>query len=429
MNKITSSTSFINKKSLSWAFYDWASSVFTLVVMTGFMPIIYRDYWAVGQSSENITFQLASVNSISSLMIIFLAPVIGAYADQRSVKKRLLGMLAWMALLLTFSMYWIQAGEWKIAMLVYFLGSVSYMAANIMNDSLLLNVSTPKTVDMISSLGFSLGYFGSAMMFVFCYWMTQKPELFGLEDAYAAIRLSFILVAIWWAVFSLPVLLWVDEPRRERPPIGRAWSSSVSQVISTLKTIRQHKPVVIFLLAYFLYIDGVDTIIRMAIDYGKALEFDTSALLKALLITQFVAFPATLIFGWLASKLGTRKMLLFGLAVYGVVIIWASLIKSEQEFLYIAIMIGLVQGGVQSLSRALYTRLIPADKAAEFFGFYNIMGKSAVFLGPLLMGAVTVITGSHRIGILTLLVFFIAGALVLLKVPMPTTEGDTHAPT
>jgi len=301
------------------------------------------------------------------------------------------------------------------------------MAANVVYDALLINVSDANNVDMISSLGYALGYIGSALMFVFCYWMTQDPERFGLENGIEAIRVSFLLVALWWAVFSIPVLLFVDEKPGHKMSLGKAMSSGFRQVISTIKSIRQHRAVAIFLLAYFLYIDGVDTIIRMAVDYGRALEFDTNSMLTALLITQFVAFPATLIFGWLGNRVGTRVMLLFGIGVYMLVTIWASLIRSEQEFYYIAIMIGLVQGGVQSLSRALYTRLIPADRVAEFFGFYNIMGKSAVFLGPLLMGVVTYMTGSHRLGILVLLVFFIAGALVLLRVPLEESEEAGNA--
>ncbi len=377
----------------------------------------------MGETSANVTLHLSAVNSLSSLVIIFLAPLIGAYADQRSVKKKLLGLFAWLAILLTLSMNWIASGEWLLALAIFFIGSISYMAANVMNDSLLVDVSTPKNVDMISSLGFALGYIGSGMMFVFCYWMKENPATFGFRDSNEAIQFAFVLVAIWWAVFSLPVLLWVKEPESDQVVEKRSFlntvKSSFGAVFSTFKEIRQHKGVMVFLLAYFLYIDGVDTIIRMAVDYGLALEFDSSAILGALLITQFVAFPATLVFGWMGGKFGTRPMLLVGIGVYCIVIIWGSLIQSERGFLGIALLIGLVQGGVQSLSRAMYTRLIPKEKAAEFFGFYNIMGKSAVFLGPLLLGWVTVATDSHRLGLLVLLVFFVAGAGVLMKVPLP----------
>lgn len=426
MNTKTRLPSWIDRQSLSWAFYDWANSAFTLVVITSFFPIIYRDYWAAGETSANITFHLATVNSLSSLVIIFLAPLIGAYADRKSVKKKLLGLFAYLAILLTVAMYWIGSGNWLLALALFFVGSISYMAANVMNDSLLVDVSTPKTVDMISSLGFALGYVGSGAMFVFCYYMTQNPATFGFADSNAAIQFSFILVAIWWAVFTLPVLLWVKEPKSDQPQENLSFLETVkesfSTVINTGKEIGKHKSVMVFLLAYFLYIDGVDTIIRMAVDYGKALEFDTGSLLVALLMTQFIAFPATLAFGWLAGKYGTRPMLLVGIGVYVIVIIWGSMIQSERGFMYIALLIGLVQGGVQSLSRAMYTRLIPKEKATEFFGFYNIMGKSAVFLGPLLMGVVTKLTGSHRLGLLVLLVFFVAGAAVLMKVQLPDDE-------
>ncbi len=409
--------------------YDWANSVFTLVVITGFYPVIYGTYWAASQSSEAVTFQLGTANSLASIVIVLAAPVLGAFADRSGAKKRLLALFAWLGILMTCSLYWVQAGGWQVSLVLFTLGVVSYMAANVMYDALLVNVSTSGNLDMTSSLGYSLGYIGSALMFVFCYWMTQQPERFGLENGIEAIRVSFLLVALWWALFSIPILLFVGEAPGKKMSLSKAIVSGFQEVVSTLKSIRQHRSVAIFLLAYFLYIDGVDTIIRMAIDYGRALEFDTSSMLTALLLTQFVAFPATLVFGWLGKRYGTRPMLLVGIGVYMIVTIWASLIRTEQEFYYIAIMIGLVQGGVQSLSRALYTRLIPADRVAEFFGFYNIMGKSAVFLGPLLMGIVTVATGSHRLGILVILVFFIAGAVVLLKVPMPTTGEGSDAVT
>jgi UMF1 family MFS transporter len=248
--------------------------------------------------------------------------------------------------------------------------------------------------------------------------MVLSPDSFGLPDAATAVRISFLSVALWWALFSLPVLLFVPErgglPARAAPVAG-----AFRELGSAYREVRAEPRIATFLLAYWLYIDGVDTIVRMAVDYGLALGFDSSDLLAALLVTQFVGFPAAMLFGRIGERIGAKRGILLGIAVYAGAVVWAYHMNASWEFYGLAVLIGLVQGGVQSLSRSFYAQLIPKAKAAMFFGFYNMLGKFAAVLGPLLVGAVAWIGGDSRLGILMVLLLFGAGAALLVRVRPP----------
>lgn len=407
----------LNRKVFSWTLYDWANSAFTLVVVTGFFPIFFRQYWAAEESSSAVTFYLGMVNAAASLVIALLAPFLGTVADLGGLKKRFLGLFAFLGILMTLSLYWVGAGQWQIALLLYLFGSFGFMGANVFYDAMLVDVSSKKDFDQVSAWGYAMGYIGSALLFTLCVWMTLSPQTFGLNNSSEAVRLSFLLVAIWWLLFSLPLFFFVREKEAVEERRG-LFAKSWRQLLDTLKHLREYKPVVIFLLAYWLYIDGVGSIVRMAVDYGQALGFASNSLIKALLMTQFVAFPAAVMFGYLGAAIGTRRALLLGLGVYILVTIWAATINQTWEFYVLAFAIGMVQGGVQALSRSLYAQLIPRDQAAEFFGFYNLLGKSAAVLGPMMIGGVAILTGSHRLAMLILLVLFIAGAVLLMKVPL-----------
>lgn len=414
--------SVLNKRVVAWALYDWANSAFTLVVITGFFPIFFRQYWATGESSSSITFYLGLANAAASLVIALLAPFLGTVADQGNLKKRFLGLFVFLGVLMTLSLFWVASGQWQLALMLYLFGTFGFMGANVFYDAMLVDVCDRKHLDQVSAWGYALGYIGSALLFSLCVWMTLSPDTFGLKSSTEAVRYSFILVAAWWSIFSLPLFFLVKEAGgvvEKSGLINKSWR----QLTGTLKHVRQHKPVVIFLLAYWLYIDGVDSIVRMAVDYGQSLGFEVNSLIKALLLTQFVAFPAAIMFGYLGTALGTRKALLLGISVYMLVTVWAATINQTWEFYILAIVIGLVQGGVQALSRSLYAQLIPKQQAAEFFGFYNMLGKSAAVVGPLMIGSVTVITGSHRIAMLTLLILFIGGAILLIKVPLEKSKS------
>jgi UMF1 family MFS transporter len=265
---------------------------------------------------------------------------------------------------------------------------------------------------------------GGGLLFALCVLMTLQPAWFGLADAAAAVKVSFVLVALWWALFSIPLLVFVKEEHQAPEVASASLRAAVGRVLLTLRELRAMRQAALFLLAYWLYIDGVDTVIRMAVDYGMSIGFDSGHLIVALLITQFVGFPATYVYVRMTRFVGVRSGIFFGIAVYALVTVWGSLMQSVWEFYMLAAVIGLVQGGVQALSRSLFARLIPASQAAELFGFYNMVGKSAAVIGPIMMGWLGVLTGSPRLAILSLLILFAAGFLLLFWVKVPVSDAE-----
>jgi UMF1 family MFS transporter len=339
-------------------------------------------------------------------------------ADRSGTHKRFLVVFALLGQAMTAALIWIPQGEWLSAAVVYALATLGFMGGNIFYDALLVEVSPSERYDLVSALGFGLGYLGGGLLFTLCILMSLFPSSFGFDDSIIAVRLSFLLVAVWWLVFSLPIFLWVRGPKREgkADTIIHTILNGFRQVKNTVTHIRQRRTVALFLVAYWLYIDGVDTIVRMAVDYGRALGFSRDDLILALLITQFVGFPAAILFGYLGERMGTKRAIYAAIGIYILVTVWGGMMRQTWEFFGIAIAIGLVQGGIQSLSRAYYARLIPAEKAAEFFGFYNMLGKFAAVLGPVMVGSIGVLTGSPRMGILSVLILFVTGGIVLFFV-------------
>jgi UMF1 family MFS transporter len=405
------------KKVISWALYDWANSAFATTVMAGFFPIFFKQYWSAGSTAVESTFRLGAANSIASLIIVAAAPVLGAIADRGSAKKRFLLFFAIMGILMTGALFVVKEGNWLLASALYVCGLIGFSGANVFYDSLLVFVVRQRKIDFVSALGFALGYLGGGLLFAFNVFMTQKPELFGFSGPAEAIRISFISVAVWWAVFSIPIMIFVEEPAEKSEPFRlKTIENGFKQLLHTFDEIRKLRLVFIFLLGYWLYIDGVDTIVRMAVDYGLAIGFKAEGLVLALLITQFVGFPSAIAFGKIGEKFGPKTGIFIGIGVYILITFWAYFMSREIEFYLLAVGIGLVQGGVQSLSRSLYARIIPKNKSAEFFGFYNMLGKFAAVIGPILMGWVGVASGNSRVGILSLIVLFVAGIFFLSRV-------------
>ncbi len=409
------------RRALPWAFYDWANSAFAATVMAAFVPIFNKDFWSAGAEQTVSTYRLSVASSTAAVIVALLAPILGAIADRGGAKKRFLAAFAFLGILATAGLASAGQGQWAAALTLYVCAWIGFAGANVFYDSLLVSVADEDKLDMVSALGFSLGYIGGGILLALNILMSLKPALFGFADGSVAVRVSFVMVAVWWAVFSIPLLLKVPEPRLDRPKIGAAQAirEGFAQLRVTFREIRRLRVVALFLLAYWLYIDGVDTIIQMAVDYGKAIGFETSALITALLITQFVGFPAALAFGKIGEKLGAKTGILIALVVYIATCVWGYGMTDVKEFYGLAIVIGLVQGGVQSLSRSLYARLIPVDKAAEFFGFYNMLGKFAAIIGPILMGSVALWTGNPRYGILAIIPLFVVGGFLLVLVKIP----------
>ena len=413
-----------SKKSiLAWSLYDWANSAFATTVMAGFFPVFFKEYWSTTDSVTLSTWYLGLGNSIASILVAVLAPFIGAIADRGTAKKKLLIFFAFLGIIATGGLWIVNQGHWQIAILFYIIASIGFMAGNIFYDSLLPAVASKDKFDYTSSMGFSLGYIGGGLLFLINVLMYLQPHFFGIPDGETAIRLSFISVAVWWAVFSIPIILFVKEPKIHDPiGICSAVKEGWGQLISTLTKIRELKVVGTFLMAYWLYIDGVDTIIRMAVDYGTSIGFSASSLITALLLVQFVAFPATLIYSWFSSKIGIKNAIYIAIIGYTFITIFGVFVSKEWHFYVLAIMIACFQGGIQALSRSMYSRIIPKNQAAEFFGFYNMLGKFAAIIGPPMMGYIGLITGNPRLGILSIIILFISGGLLLTKVDLQ--EGE-----
>ena len=409
----------LNNSAWSWALYDWANSAFATTVMAGFFPIFFKSYWASDLSDAESTFAIGSINSLVGLLIAFSAPILGAFADAGDSKRKFLFSFIFLGVIATGYLFFIPESSWKLAVIFYGIGVIGFSGGNIFYDSLLVTVSKEKERNRVSALGFSLGYLGGGILFLLNVVMFLYPNWFGLEDQIEAVLWSFLLVAVWWFIFSLPIYLNVKEPRQNsnNKKINTIIADAFGNLLNTARSIKKFKSAVIFLLAYFLYMDGVDTIIRMATSYGSDIGLSATSMIQALLLTQFIGFPATLVFGYYADKFGYKYSLSFAIIVYIIVVLFSSQMDTALEFYMVASVIGLVQGGVQAISRSFFSTLIPGNKAAEFFGFYNFIGKSSVFLGPFMVSGIALITGSPSYGILSLLILFIPGLILLWMVP------------
>jgi UMF1 family MFS transporter len=315
-------------------------------------------------------------------------------------------------------------GQWQMAVFVYVLGNIGFMGSNTFYDALLSSVSNEKSVDFVSGLGFALGYLGGGILFGVNVLMLQNPSLFGLESQAVAVKASFVSVALWWAIFSMPLFLFVEEKREKVNKESSLLSQGYLRLKKTFSKIKALKGLLLFLVAYWLYIDGVDTIIRMAVDYGMALGFDTNNLILSLLIVQFVGFPATLLFAKLAQNWDTKKAIFLAIFIYIFIIFWATRMSEVHEFYILAIMIACVQGGIQALSRSYYSKMIPQEHSAEFFGFYNFLGKFATILGPLLVAVVALFSQNSRVAIASVAIFFIIGGVLLFFVDEKKVTED-----
>ena len=417
-----------DKRSIyAWAIYDWANSAYATTVMAGFFPLFFKEYFCASADVTVSTAQLGAANSLSSLLIVLIAPLLGAVADAGGLKKRFLFLFAYLGILMSAALALVSKGAWEMAIFVYVLGNIGFMGSNIFYDALLPSVAGEKKVDRVSGLGFALGYLGGGLLFALNVMMVQQPGWFGLSGEAQAVKLSFFSVALWWALFSLPLFLLVREPKNETVKgTIKVATEGYRRLVKTLKKVSKLKGLQLFLVAYWLYIDGVDTIIRMAVDYGMALGFDSKSLITALLLVQFIGFPATLFFAKLAQVWGTKKAIFTAILIYLFIVLWASVMDEIYEFYLLAVMIALVQGGIQALSRSYYARMIPPAYAAEFFGFYNLLGKFAAILGPMLVGIVALTSGSSRAGIASIAIFFILGAGLLLMVDEKKTARQVR---
>jgi UMF1 family MFS transporter len=406
-----------DKKILSWALYDWANSVYSTTVMAGFFPLFFQKYWSSGADSALTTARLGSAISISSFAIAVFSPVLGSLADIRGWKKELcFGFMligaaccAWMA--------FIDIGQWWPAILAYSISMFAFGLSAGFNDAQLPHVAQGRDMDRASSLGYSLGYLGGGILFTINVLMFLFPAKFGLASPEQGVKYSFLTVGVWWLVFSLPMMKYV--PEEKIPSTGGLWQmvgKSLKNLNVTFVALLKEKNTLLFILAYWLYIDGVYTVMTMAVDYGVSLGLESKDLIVALLLTQYIGFPCAYFFGTLTTRWGSRKPILVCIGIYALTVVLATQMTTAAHFYALACIIGMVQGGVQALSRSLFGNMIPAAASGEYFGLFNLIGKFASILGPLIVAVTVYYTHQHRFGMLGLLVLFAVGGALLWKV-------------
>ncbi|MBV8063430.1 MAG: MFS transporter [Nevskia sp.] len=411
------------RSQIAWALNAWGNHGFSTTILVGFFPIFFDKYWAKDLPGATSTFYLGLTNSAAAFVVMLLAPWLGALADLRGRKKLYLGWFTVLGVLASAALALVGAGQWQWALLVFAAGQIGFFASYSFNDALLVQVADAHESDQVSSFGFAMGYLGGGLLFLFDVLIALHPAWFGLADATAATRAAFFSVAAWWALFCLPLFRYVPEG----PPSAAA--TGWRELVQTLKSVLGNKPVLQFLIAYWLYIDAIGTLQQMAVDFGAKLGFSTNNLITALLLVQFISFPAAWAFGPLARWIGTKRAIYLGLAVFCGLSIWAYFMQTERQFYEMAVGVALVQGGVQALSRSYFSRLIPRERSGEYFGFYNMLAKFAAVLGPAAMGVVAVTTGNQRLSILVLILFFVIGGWLLSRVRAPaaalTTAGGS----
>lgn len=412
----------MTKQEKSWILYDVANSAYTLTIMTALFPILFINIATKqGVSSSDATAYTQYAKSTYSLIIAFLAPILGTYADYKGMKKKFFKIFFLLGLISAFLLS-IPGLSWKVIITIYIIATLGYAGANVFYDAFLTDVTTNDRMDKISSLGFGWGYIGSTIPFIIgiAIFVLARENIIDL-DVNTAIYIAFVINIIWWGIFTIPMLKNVNQIHyinHEPQPI----KNSFKRLINTFRNIKEYKHIFIFLIAYFFYIDGVYTLITAAIPIGKALGIVNDVMLMSIvLLTQVIAFPCAITFGYLSKYFGSKKMIAFGVIIYIIISIIGFNIKSAIHMWIIAILIGVAQGGIQSISRSYYGKMIPKEKSNEFFGFFNIFGKFAAILGPLLVGVFSQIFDNPRYGILSLIILFSIGLILLLFVPEKKT--------
>ena len=398
----------------AWAWYDWANSVYFTTVITAVFPIFYATYAAKGLEPAQATARFGLVTTLSVLVVALLSPILGALADYSGLKKRLLGVFMSIGVTSCALMVLIREGDIMLASVLFFVGNIGVSGSTVFYDSLLPHVATPAETDRVSTAGYAMGYLsGGLLLLLNLAWILQ-PEMFGFASATSAIRASFVSVAIWWAVFSIPLFRNVREPKAAGDAgTGFAIGAAFRRLGKTLSEIRRYRNAFLLFLAMLLYQDGIQTIIRMSSVYGAEVGVDQNAQIAAFIMVQFVGIPFAILFGALGSRIGTKRCLFAAIGVYIVAAGLAYFMTSATHFFLLAFLVAMVMGGSQALSRAMFARMIPADRTSEFFGFYAVSERFATIFGPLLFTISVMITGSSRSAILAIIGLFIAGGLVL----------------
>ena len=411
----------LHRKELrAWALYDWANSAFVTSIMAAILPVYYQQVAAVGVAENLRTAYWGYTQSVALVIIAFAAPILGAAADYLGAKKKFLSCFVGVGVSASALLYFVREGDWLFASIVFIVGNIGFAGSEVFYESLLPHIARDDEIDRVSTGGYAVGYVGGALLLALQLAWISSPSSFGLPDAGQASRLSFVSVALWWAIFTIPLLRTVPEPKRRlepgeeraRNPIGPA----LARVIQTFREIRGYRQVFLFLLAFWFYNDGINTIIKMATIYGAEIGIGRNDLIGALLLVQFVGIPATFAFGALAARIGAKRGVYLALAVYTGIAVLGYFMREAWQFWILACGVALVQGGSQALSRSIFAAIIPKRKSSEFFGFYSISGKFGNIVGPLVFAVVSQLAGGSRLSVLSLIVFFAGGMILLSRV-------------
>ena len=412
----------------AWALYDWANSAFVTTVMTAVFPTYFSRVAAADLPPVVATARFATATAIALTLMALAAPFLGVLADVARVKKKLLGAFLLLGVGATAGMSFIQRGEWLYAAVVFVLADIGAAGSFVFYDALLPYIARREELDRVSTTGYALGYLGGGLLLgLNLLWITF-PTWFGLRDAEVAARLSFLSVAVWWLVFSVPLFRQIAEPQRSGFDDGRrdqVLQRSLRQLRNTYTTLRRYKQALLFLGAFLLYNDGIGTIIRMAVVYGTEIGLPQGSLIGAILLVQFVGVPFAVLFGRLAQHLGAKRAIFLALTVYVVVTVIGYRMHTAWQFYLLAFLVGTVQGGSQALSRSLFASLVPQSQSAEFFAFFAVTEKFAGIFGPAIFALMATLTGSSRSAILAVIGFFLAGGLILAQVDV--AEGQRLA--
>ena len=410
----------LSREIKAWISYDLGNSAFATTVLAAFFPIFYNQYWSSNIDSTLSAQYLSWTLVISNLTLLFTAPLIGAITDISKSTKKLFISMVMISIIGTGLLYTLEAGLWLYALIFFGIANYFFSASNVIYDKILVQIAAPDLFSKISGYGYAWGYFGGGLLFLINACMSLYPELFGLSSQAEAIRWSFITVSVWWFIFLIPLAVTYKEPSAKVVE-NQILMNSFKNLINTFISISQYKNAFIFLIAFFLFIDGVHTVVALAATFALNLGLDSSSVIIALLMVQFIAFPSTLMWAYVGEKYSDKFVINFSILIYILIIIYTLFLSNAMEFYILAAMVGFVQGGIQGSSRGLFAKLIPHDKAGEFFGLFNTFGKAGAFMGPALVGLFLALFENVRISLLPILVLFVLGLVVLYFVKTDET--------
>jgi UMF1 family MFS transporter len=404
----------------AWAMYDWANSAFVTTIMAAVLPIYYHQVAASTVPENMRTVYWGYTQTVALLIIAVIGPVLGAAADYLGAKKKFLASFVGLGVLGSYLLYFAGDGDWIFASAAFIIGNIGFAGSEVFYESMLPHIASREEVDRVSTAGYAMGYVGGGLLLAIQLAWIMSPETFGMVDSAQATRIAFASVAIWWAVFTIPLLLRVPEPERRLEAFETTRmnpiKASIGRLRETFRAIRQYRQAFIFLLAFWFYNDGINTIIKMATIYGAEIGIGQNHLIGALLLVQFLGIPCAFAFGALADRIGAKRGIYLALCVYTGISVLGYFMREAWQFWVLACAVALVQGGSQALSRSLFSTLIPRGKSSEFFGFYSISGKFGNILGPFIFSVVSQLAGGSRLSILALIVFFIGGMFLLGRV-------------